>query len=174
VLLDAFSAAAIETAFDTGARGGFKHAHPMLDGDLVALVRGLPVEALVRGGEPKSPARAYLRDRVPSITGAWPRPSMAGDMLAELMRQRHAYADARGSAALAELGLRPPPPGAEGGSSMALAWLTLSTGQWLHAVLHGGTSMEASVAAIATTRSWEPMRLRRVGDVRLVPEKSYR
>jgi Asparagine synthase len=84
-LTDAVLAAQREETLDAGRRCGLTHCHPLWDSELVRLLDSLPPRALVAGGDPKSPARAYLRLRVPAVRGAWPRPALATDLLDGLL-----------------------------------------------------------------------------------------
>lgn len=124
-LLDTFVAAGREASFAAGAAGGYLHAQPLLDAEVVGLVRGLPREALVRGGDAKSPARAYLRARVSGIAGPWPRPAVVGEMLDRLLRDA---APASGGA-LGELGIDPGAAATDLDSG--LVWSMLSVLRWL-------------------------------------------
>lgn len=84
-LLDPFGAAGRETTAQVALDEGHTELQPYLDPDVVALVSGLPEESLVRGGDPKSPARAYVRSQLPAIEGRWPMPAVVGDMLDDLL-----------------------------------------------------------------------------------------
>ena len=99
-------AAGWEEMWDAGHRQGVTYHHPLWTADVVTLVRGLPVEALVAKGQAKSPARSYLARRIPTIVGRWPRPAVADSLLSALEREhaaRHKSAD--GTQLLRELGV---------------------------------------------------------------------
>lgn len=129
-LLDGFGAAAREASFAVAQEGGYTHAHPFYDHDVVALGRGLPEEALVRGGDPKSPARAYVRSALPEIVGRWPRPAVVGSMQDDLLAHGKASPPARGL--LAGLGIDHP----EGGLDSSLLWAMLSLAAWFENLEH--------------------------------------
>ena len=131
-LLDTVLAAQAETSADMALAGGYRHVQPLLDAEVVELVRALPPEALVRGGDPKSPARAYVRERVSAVPGRWPRPAVVTDMLDRLVasdasRAWHALGGAR---ELVELGLRLPER-STGEFDAGLEWAMLSMEGWL-------------------------------------------
>lgn len=86
-LLDTFTAAGLETGVQAGIERGIRFVHPFYEPALVELLRGLPEAALVRGGEAKSPARAYLRQRLPVLTGRWPRPAVVAELLDTLLSE---------------------------------------------------------------------------------------
>ena len=100
-------AAQREETFDAGMRRGLTHCHPLWDSELVRLLDGLSPQALVAGGYPKSPARAYLRLRIPAVRGAWPRPALATDLLGGLLDRDGArlWAQKGGGEQLARLGV---------------------------------------------------------------------
>ncbi len=129
-LLDGFGAAAREAAFTAAQEGGYVHAHPFYDHDVVALGRGLPEEALVRGGDPKSPARAYVRSALPEIVGRWPRPAVVGSMQDDLLAHGTASPPARGL--LAGLGIDHP----EEGLDSSLLWAMMSLAAWSENLEH--------------------------------------
>ena len=112
--------------------GGYRHVQPLLDAEVVELVRALPPEALVRGGDPKSPARAYVRERVSAVSGRWPRPAVVTDMLDRLVASdaSRAWHALGGSRELVELGLRPPDR-STGEFDAGLEWAMLSMEGWL-------------------------------------------
>ncbi len=83
-LLSGRIAAGWEEIWDAGSRQGIAYCHPLWDAEVVSLIRGLPVEALVAGGQAKSPARAYLSERVSAIQGPWPRPAVANTLIRAL------------------------------------------------------------------------------------------
>ncbi|CAN5666999.1 asparagine synthase (glutamine-hydrolyzing) [soil metagenome] len=131
-LTDSMLAAQREETFDAGMRRGLTHCHPLWDSELVRLLDGVPPQALVAGGYPKSPARAYLRLRIPAVRGAWPRPALATDLLGGLLARDGArlWAQTGGSEQLARLGL------IEGGTLLAgyptsSQWTMMSMEYWL-------------------------------------------
>ena len=79
-----------EETWDAGLRQGVSYRHPLWTANVVALVRGLPLEALVAHGHAKSPARSYLATRIPGIMGPWPRPGVADSLLRALESEHHA------------------------------------------------------------------------------------
>ena len=81
-----------EETWDTGLRLGLASRHPLWDASVVGIVRGLPRESLIANGEAKSPARSYLRARIPLQTGRWPRPEVADSLLEALEREHDIYA----------------------------------------------------------------------------------
>jgi hypothetical protein len=131
-LLDPFLAASAETSADRAVAGGYRLVRPLLDAAVVELVRGLPPQALVRGGDPKSPARAYVRARIPALPGRWPRPAVVGDMLDRLVAPAapDVWRSLGGPRELESLGLRPEMIGARGLDS-GLEWSMLLTERWL-------------------------------------------
>ena len=84
--VDAVLAAQREETFDRGLATGIRHLHPLWDDAVVELLDGLPPAALVVGGNPKAPAREYLRARLAQPTGTWPRPALADAPLGALLR----------------------------------------------------------------------------------------
>ena len=129
---DAMLAAQREETFDAGLRVGLTHRHPLWDAELVQLVDGLPPLALVARGDPKSPARAYLRQRIPAMRGTWPRPALATDLLGGLMARDGARLWARVGAGerLASLGLIDPGTSIEG-YHMGSRWAILALEYWI-------------------------------------------
>lgn len=101
--LDTFAAAGREATFARAAAGGFRVVEPFADPGVVELLQGLPARALTRGGEPKSPARRYLRECLPTLTGQWPRPAVVHGLLDAIM----AHAPSATAPFLADLGLAP-------------------------------------------------------------------
>lgn len=131
-LLDTFLAASAEVAADTAFAGSYRHLRPFFDPAVVELVRGLPPEALVRGGDPKSPARAYVCVRIPSLPGRWPRPAVVGPLLDQVVAagSASAWRALGGPQRLDTLGLRIPREPA-GDFDFGLDWTMLSMEQWL-------------------------------------------
>jgi asparagine synthetase B (glutamine-hydrolysing) len=129
-LLDGFGAAAREASFAAAQEGGYVHAHPFYDHEVVALGRGLPEEALVRGGDPKSPARAYVRSALPQIAGRWPRPAVVGSMQDDLLARVRESPPAAG--VLAGLGL----DHSNGRWESGLAWARMSLAAWFDNLEH--------------------------------------
>jgi asparagine synthetase B (glutamine-hydrolysing) len=84
-LTDGVLAAQREETWDSGLRRGLAHRHPLWDPEVVRILDGVAPGALVAGGDPKSPARAYLARRLPSIRGPWPQPALATDLLSDLL-----------------------------------------------------------------------------------------
>jgi asparagine synthetase B (glutamine-hydrolysing) len=134
-LLDTVLAAQAEAGADMAIRGGYRHVQPLLDADVVKLVRALPPEALVSGGDPKSPARAYVRERVSTVPGRWPRPAVVMGMLDRLIESgaSRAWNTLGGSCELVELGLRSPDD-STGLYGAGLEWGMLSMEQWLQSL----------------------------------------
>ena len=131
-LTEGLMAAQREETADRGRRTGLRHAHPLWDPEVVELLHGLPPVAFVHGGHPKSPARAYLRERVPTVVGAWPRPALAGDLLTNLLQiegKRLWEASDRG-ASLAALGVIEPGTAFEDFPS-GLFWTTICLESWI-------------------------------------------
>jgi asparagine synthetase B (glutamine-hydrolysing) len=129
-LTDAVLSAQREETLDTGWRLGLTHVHPFWDSEMVRLLDSLPPQALVTGGYPKSPARMYLRERVPAVHGAWPRPALATDLLGGLLARAGARVWARTGPGeqLAKLGLIESPKGCYPSRG---AWPILSVEYWL-------------------------------------------
>jgi asparagine synthetase B (glutamine-hydrolysing) len=96
-----------EETFDRGHRTGLPRRHPLWNASIVDLLTGLPPEALVAGGEPKSPARAYLRQRIPTIAGVWPRPKVANVLAAAVLGDLRRHLAANGTPRLVALGVVP-------------------------------------------------------------------
>jgi asparagine synthetase B (glutamine-hydrolysing) len=94
-----------EETFDRGTRTGLRRRHPLWDADVVDLLHGLPAEALVARGQPKAPARAYLRRRVPAIQGAWPRPKVANVLATAVHSELDRLLATAGTPRLAGLGI---------------------------------------------------------------------
>jgi len=131
--VDATLAMHREATFDLGLRTGLPRRHPLWDADLVDLLDGLPPEALVAGGDPKSPARAYLRRRIPELQGSWPRPRVADTLASDVLADLRARLAAGGTPRLAHLGV-----GSEADSNPNLPfsriWPMLSLESWLAGV----------------------------------------
>ena len=89
-LLSTRLSAGWEESWDTGLRQGVTYHHPLWTASVVTLVRGLPLEALISKGQAKSPARNYLAQRLPGITGSWPRPGVADVLLVALQKEHRA------------------------------------------------------------------------------------
>ena len=128
-LLSTRIAAAWEETWDAGLRQGVRYHHPMWAAGVVALVRGLPLEALVARGQAKSPARSYLADRIPAISGPWPRPAVADSLLRAFEREHARQAPAAG-ALLVELGIVSAPSLGRNPEKMTASMMLLE--QWLH------------------------------------------
>ena len=92
-LLSTRLSAGWEESWDAGFRQGVTYHHPLWTASVVTLVRGLPLEALVSKGQAKSPARDYLAQRVPGITGSWPRPRVADALQVALENEHRAALD---------------------------------------------------------------------------------
>lgn len=84
-VVDGVLAAQREEAADFASRHGLRHAHPLWDDEVVSLLDGLPPAALVAGGDPKSPARSYLRRRLSEPAGVWPLPAVADNPVRRLL-----------------------------------------------------------------------------------------
>lgn len=122
-----------EDSFDRGLRTGVPRRHPLWDAAVVDLLDGLPPEALVAGGHPKSPARSYLAARVPAIAGPWPRPRVADSVAAALTKELQRVRTDSGVPLLERLGivsgtLYEPTP------HFTRLWLMLSVERWLEGV----------------------------------------
>jgi asparagine synthetase B (glutamine-hydrolysing) len=106
-VLDAVLAAQREEAFDRARSLGMEHAHPLWDDGVVELLDGLSPGALVANGDPKSPARAYLRARLQTPSGPWPRPAVADALMRSTLAKAAAAVPARMDEIplLAELGV---------------------------------------------------------------------
>jgi len=106
-LLDPYLAHVREETFAAGARHGIGYRHPLWDAEVVELLHGLPPEALIAGGRPKSPARAYVRGGVVAIAGGWPQPAVADDLLEAVLaaEAQAAWARIGGLRVLGELGI---------------------------------------------------------------------
>jgi asparagine synthetase B (glutamine-hydrolysing) len=94
-----------EASFDLGVRTRLPRRHPLWDAAVVDLLNGLPPEALVAGGEPKSPARTYLRRRIPSTGGVWPQPKVANVLAAAVLDDLRRHLAANGTPRLVALGV---------------------------------------------------------------------
>ena len=131
-LLDTVLAAHAEASADMAIAGGYRHVQPLLHAEVIELVHALPPEALVRDGDPKSPARAYVRERVSAVSGRWPRPAVVTDMLERLVASdaSRAWQTLGGSRELVELGLRLPDR-PTGELDAGLEWAMLSMEGWL-------------------------------------------
>ena len=129
---DALLSAQREENLDAGWRLGLTHRHPLWDAALVQLLDGVPPQALVAGGYPKSPARSYLRRRVPSIQGSWPRPALASDLLGGLLARdgERLWAETGRGEQLAELGVIEFGTPFEGYPSHS-RWVTMATEYWI-------------------------------------------
>jgi asparagine synthetase B (glutamine-hydrolysing) len=123
-----------EATFDLGLRTGLPRRHPLWDFEVVDLLHGLPPEALVVGGHPKSPARRYLAQRAPQIRGAWPRPQVADALATALSEALHRAVAERGLERLAKLGLADPEIGTSTGLPFHRIWPMLSLDSWLAGV----------------------------------------
>ncbi len=192
-LLDPFMAAGIEASFLAGAEGGYRLAHPFLDADVVALVRGLADEEPDRGGEPTSPLRTYLRVPLPpDLSFHWARPPVATDIPEELLRlqRRDLEATLRGTPILEGLGITQPNV-TDSDISVTVEWLVLAMEQWLEAVLSGEDhvaptrddrvvlveeddvvlveepSVESPSPIVEDRRAWQQPAVRHAGDVRI-------
>jgi asparagine synthase (glutamine-hydrolysing) len=131
-LLDPYMAHAREDAFDAAEHREMTHCHPLWDAEVVALLCGLPPEAFVRGGEPKSPARAYVRSRIPSLEEPWPRPQVANDLLSAIVEEQgpSLWQQLGGPRLLGSLGvLNPDHPFAR--FAPGHVWAIMSLEQWL-------------------------------------------
>ena len=132
-LLSTRVSAGWEESWDAGLRQGVTYHHPLWTASVVTLVRGLPLEALVSKGQAKSPARSYLAERLPGITGSWPRPGVADVLQAALQNEHRATLEsAEGNGLLTALGVTTPPdpslrnPNASPPAALALErWLRL-------------------------------------------------
>lgn len=134
-LLDTFDAAGRETAVADALGRGYRVVQPYFAPEVVELLCGLPAAALVRGGEAKSPARAYLRERLPAVAGRWPRPGVVSDLLERLVPP---LTDAE-TPHLTGLGLAgTPTTGASRLLAADVRWAMLSLEGWLHATSIGG------------------------------------
>jgi len=131
-LVDPYLAHAREEGFVAGQRDGVVYRHPLWDPEVVALLHGLPPEAFVAAGEPKSPARRYLRRRIPGIAGRWPRPLVADDLFADVLGAEAPAAWRRcgGPRALAELGVVGKDPPIER-YPVSATWSILAMEFWL-------------------------------------------
>ena len=106
-LVDATLAAQREETFDWAARRGLRHLHPLWDHRVVELLDGLPPSALVLGGEPKAPARRYLREHLRRPRGTWPRPALADRTMGALLQTglTGVWQELKGPKRLVELGV---------------------------------------------------------------------
>ena len=131
-LLDTVLAAHAEARAEMAIAGGYRHVQPLLHAEVIEFVHALPREALVRFGDPKSPARAYVREHVSAVSGRWPRPAVVSDMLERLVASDAARAWQRlgGSRQLMELGLRLPDR-PTGELDPGLEWAMLCMEGWL-------------------------------------------
>jgi asparagine synthetase B (glutamine-hydrolysing) len=122
-----------EETFDRGCRTGLPRRHPLWSADVVELLQGLPPEALVERGDPKSPARAYLRRRIPEIAGVWPRPKVADTFATQVLDELRRRLAATGTPRLAELGIE---RGKNGVKTLSFGqiWPMLSLENWLAGV----------------------------------------
>jgi asparagine synthetase B (glutamine-hydrolysing) len=123
-----------EATFDLGLQTGLPRRHPLWDFDVVDLLHGLPPEALVAGGHPKSPARRYLAQRAPQIRGVWPRPQVADALATALSEALHRAVAERGLERLAKLGLAEPEIGSSTSLPFHRIWPMLSLDSWLAGV----------------------------------------
>jgi asparagine synthetase B (glutamine-hydrolysing) len=131
-LLDPVLSAQREATFDYGLRLGAEHVHPLWSAGVVELLDGLPPAALVAGGNPKSPARAYLTSRLPRPHGVWPRPAVADTLFRAILGETEALLEARDDLSpLQTLDLVDTSEGLDfrGGE----IWSMLCTGGWLRA-----------------------------------------
>jgi asparagine synthetase B (glutamine-hydrolysing) len=109
-LLSTRISAGWEETWDAGLRQGVTYHHPLWTASVVTLMRGLPLQALVSNGQAKSPARSYLAQRVPGITGSWPRPRVANVLQATLQNEhRAALESSKDDGLLSALGVTTPP-----------------------------------------------------------------
>lgn len=131
-VLDPYLAHAREETFDAGRRHGIAYRHPYWDAEVVELLHALPPEAFLAGGDPKSPARTYVRGHAPAISGRWPRPAVADELIAAVVAQegKLAWAELGGPKTLHELGILDPTHPFEGYSASNL-WVILCVEQWL-------------------------------------------
>jgi len=133
-VVDPVLAAQREATYDRGLRIGMRHLHPLWHPRIVELLDGLPPAALVGAGDPKAPALHYLRSRLEEPRGAWPRPSLADDLLGRAVSAGVSAAWERfggGPRRLAALGVLAETPYLRDFSLPEIA-TTLSLESWIH------------------------------------------
>jgi asparagine synthetase B (glutamine-hydrolysing) len=132
-VIDAGASMQREDSYDRGLRTGLPRRHPLWDAALVDLVDGLPPEALVASGDPKSPARGYVRGRIQEISGDWPRPLVADRLAAALREGLERCVVDRGMPHLQRLGVA---PALSDPSALPFGrlWPMLSVESWLEGV----------------------------------------
>jgi hypothetical protein len=105
--VDAVLSAQREETFHSAAALGMRHVHPYWTTPLVELLDGLGPAGLVANGDPKSPARSYLRRSLQSPTGSWPRPAVADAPIEGFFEElsRIGWSEAGGVRDLVDLGV---------------------------------------------------------------------